>query len=637
MTRARFAVLALMCSAQFVVSAQQPVRDVAATTGTAIIRGVVTVDDAEHRPLRRARVQLSGRIMRDTVTDDAGRFEFRALPAGEYRINVEKAAYLAVAVGARQAGRSGTTIVLTDKQVIDVSASLAPGGVIAGTVRDTRGRAVAGVSVAVTQVPTPSDPAPSSLVSVVTDDRGDYRIFGLEPGRYLVAATAPWAVDRVPAGRRTEQQMDDLLAELARRFSGGNASISAQAPRPEATLPAPPRTAIGTMFYPGTPRADAATVVAVTSGSERSGIDITVAATRMAAIDGTVTGVPNPDRVELSLVVNSPLGESQSGGSPMLIRRPDAQGRFRYENLAPGRYTILARSAGRDGDPDVERATAGVSSYTGGAGAFPNSPIDAKSPGGIDFFYGKAQVDVDEGTDVAATLVLAPGATATGRVVLDASGTHAPLDVSKVRIIWNSLSSGSLTITNGTAITNGQQTRTVSELTADGAWMSRGIPPATFRLAASMPEDISSVWWLRSAMLNDRDLLDGPVDIQPGQDLSGIVFMFTDKHSELAGTLTTGAGKAATDYFIIVCPTDPALWTSGSRRVKSLRPSSDGRFSVKDLPAGEYAIAALTDVAPNEWNDPAWLAQVAPAGVKVTIVDGQKAVQDLRVGSGGSY
>jgi len=139
-------------------------------------------------------------------------------------------------------------------------------------------------------------------------------------------------------------------------------------------------------------------------------------------------------------------------------------------------------------------------------------------------------------------------------------------------------------------------------------------------------------WWLRSAVLNGRDLLDAAIDVQPGQDLSGIEFTLTDRHNELSGTLTTAEGKAATDYFIIVCPSDPRLWTPRSRRVKSLRPSSNGSFSVKDLPAGEYVIAALTDVAPGEWNDPQWLASVAPSGAKITIVNGEKTVQNLRVG-----
>jgi len=95
--------------------------------------------------------------------------------------------------------------------------------------------------------------------------------------------------------------------------------------------------------------------------------------------------------------------------------------------------------------------------------------------------------------------------------------------------------------------------------------------------------------------------------------------------------LTTAAGKAASDYFIIVCPADTRLWTRGSRRVKSLRPGSDGSFSATDLPAGDYMIVALTDVAPGDWNDPRWLASVAPSGVAVTIADGKKTVQDLQI------
>jgi len=61
------------------------------------------------------------------------------------------------------------------------------------------------------------------------------------------------------------------------------------------------------------------------------------------------------------------------------------------------------------------------------------------------------------------------------------------------------------------------------------------------------------------------------------------------------------------------------------------RPASDGRFSVADLPAGDYLIAALTDVEPDEWKRAEFLGQLVAAGVKVTIRDGERTVQDLRL------
>lgn len=105
----------------------------------------------------------------------------------------------------------------------------------------------------------------------------------------------------------------------------------------------------------------------------------------------------------------------------------------------------------------------------------------------------------------------------------------------------------------------------------------------------------------------------------------------SDRPSELSGTLQGPAGAPATDYFVIVLPVDRAMWIPESRRVQATRPGTDGRFIVHGLPGGEYLIAALTDVEPDEWNDPALLAQIALQSVKVTVRDGERTVQDLRL------
>ena len=70
------------------------------------------------------------------------------------------------------------------------------------------------------------------------------------------------------------------------------------------------------------------------------------------------------------------------------------------------------------------------------------------------------------------------------------------------------------------------------------------------------------------------------------------------------------------------------------RRIRSARPSTDGKFAFGGLPAGEYRIAAVIDVEPGAWNDPALLQQLLNASLPVRLVDGQPVVQDIRVSGG---
>src|SRR5207344_1908912 len=94
-------------------------------------------------------------------------------------------------------------------------------------------------------------------------------------------------------------------------------------------------------------------------------------------------------------------------------------------------------------------------------------------------------------------------------------------------------------------------------------------------------------------------------------------------------------GLPASDYFIIAFPSDKSLWTPGARRVVETRPASDGRYSIVGLPPGQYRIAALTDVETGEWNDPDFLSGLVGASIDVTLVEGQKLTQDLRLAGGG--
>jgi len=84
-------------------------------------------------------------------------------------------------------------------------------------------------------------------------------------------------------------------------------------------------------------------------------------------------------------------------------------------------------------------------------------------------------------------------------------------------------------------------------------------------------------------------------------------------------------------YDVLVFSVDPRHWFSGSRRTKTARPGSDGRYVIKDLPAGDYCVAVLGDVEPSQLGDPKFLEQVARSAVKVAEAEGRKVELDLTV------
>ena len=139
-------------------------------------------------------------------------------------------------------------------------------------------------------------------------------------------------------------------------------------------------------------------------------------------------------------------------------------------------------------------------------------------------------------------------------------------------------------------------------------------------------------------MLDNRDVMDTGFEVRPGEDVNGLTLTYTDRPAELSGVLTDAAARPASDYFIILFAADPQLWRVGARRIQYVRPGTDGRFQFSNLPAGKYLLAALTDVAPGEWLDPAFLKPLMTAAIEARVsrlfrLGGAHAVAALAYGT----
>jgi hypothetical protein len=361
------------------------------------------------------------------------------------------------------------------------------------------------------------------------------------------------------------------------------------------------------MYYPGTPLLRDATHLRLGSAEERLGLDFQLNPIPVCTISGVVTGVQSFTGIQISITPEGMRNVSSSNTNPSLSQLPDAQGRFLFTNVAPGTYRIVAR---------LNRAASASGSSSGGA---------------PEYVYGAADVDV-MGTDVAGvSLALQPGSTLAGRVRFDGLTHAAPADVTTIRINAMLPAGGSVLSTGNTIVGNIFSATSAVPLKADGSFDIKNIAPDTYAFFVSLPQDVTRDWWVRSAMVNGRDLLDAPLRFQSGVNYSDVVVTLTDRRTELSGRLETSSGAPATDYFIVVLPADRALWDAGPRRVRSARPASDGVFTFADLPPGDYRLAALVDVAPTQLRQPDWLTEIAAAGVPVTIAEGGKVRQDLRI------
>ncbi len=159
-------------------------------TGTSVISGIVVSDEAGMQPVRRAAVSArnsdSGAALM-LMTDDAGRFEFRDLPAGRFVVSVTKPGYVATTYGAQRPQTPGLTIALTDGQ--RVTGSQDSDAARRGDHRTRRGRAgTAGVKSANRRERT-RDRERRAVVPrlrLIRSNRRPWRVPALRAGRRVV-------------------------------------------------------------------------------------------------------------------------------------------------------------------------------------------------------------------------------------------------------------------------------------------------------------------------------------------------------------------------------------------------------------------------------------------------------------------
>ncbi|HEX7999121.1 MAG TPA: carboxypeptidase-like regulatory domain-containing protein [Pyrinomonadaceae bacterium] len=234
------------------------------------------------------------------TTDADGKFEVKNLRPGAYNVQVTAPGYVVLPEAGAELGsprlyRVGETVNFT----------LVKGGVITGTVTDSSGEPVIAATVRAVRVRKPTEQPAASFSYIMprmTDDRGIYRLYGIEPGIYVIAV-------------------------------GGSVQSYGSVNAYDGDAPT---------YYPSATRDNAAELT-VRAGEELTGIDVRYRGERGHTVSGFVSGqLSDPNSRYGGVSITLTQAASGMPESFTFIQSEDSTRSFALNGAADGEYFLTA-------------------------------------------------------------------------------------------------------------------------------------------------------------------------------------------------------------------------------------------------------------------------------------------------------
>lgn len=561
---------------------------------TATISGRVTTDTGA--PIRRAEIRATsnGGLTRFTTTDTDGRYLVRDLPAGDFTLHVSKSGFVPLYFGQRMPFERRTTLQLRPGTRVSADVRLPRAGAITGRIVDRTGEPVMGVRVQALRrrMVDGLRGLQATGAADTTDDQGSYRVYGLPPGEYYVAATP--------------RRVEDVTGRPAAGTILGRSTP---------------------IYYPGTANRDEAQRITVdVSGESRADLVLTeVRTSRVSGIVLTSNGTPATGAMVslLSRDLSVGGGDPADGLTPLqLMDDADAEGRFDIQGVPPGSFTLRVNtrpSISLPFDPATQRFTA--------------RPVLPPMETAI--------VPVTVDGDVAGlTVSTSPGGTVDIVLVPD-QGVSAPLpDNVRVTVRMGDRSElGLMTMSHGNGASNidirGSIQANALELLAPAGG---GPVPGQGMLTLPAPARVSvdglpANWALKAVLLGNEDVTDQPIAPRDGQTKT-LRVVLTDKITAVVGSIASSSftdnGNSAQGV-VLVFADDEKRWSYPSRFIRTAR-SDRGRFEVMGLPPNEeYRAVAVDYLEDGEEYDQDFLKRMRQRAARFTLRDGEQVALDLRL------
>jgi len=536
---------------------------------TCTVEGIVLRADT-NEPIRRAQVTLARSGRGESIrafTDVDGKFSLRDVPPGSYFLTAERQGFIRQGFGQRNTPQGGSALQLTPSQVVkDVVFRLVPWAVISGRVYDEEGEPLVGANVEVLRYSYSRGRRQLQRTQVVTtDDRGEYRIFGLQPGRYYVNASY---------------------------FSGGRVLSfgRGRGTRP-ATSAAPSDESYAPTYYPGTNDPSRALPLDLRGGQEVTGLDFSVQLLPTVRVRGRVTNGSTGAAVRGAMVVLTPR---ETELRAFFSRNQDvtdtAQGDFEIRGVIPGSYYLSATW------------------YDQGRSMSARIPLDVGSS------------DVE-----GMPLSLTPSGTLEGQIKVEGGGPLPSMPVpvqiegrGNVQIRINALRLALFASDDALANVLTAATR------SDGTFNFREVAPGTYSLALLDPP---TGYYLKSAALAGKDVLDSGLDLRGGSPGVPLDVTISPNGARLDGVVMADDQHAAPGAVVVLVPDAPRRnqWSL----FKLATADTSGQFSFQGIAPGEYKLFAWPDLEPGAHMDPEFLRPYESKGVVVRVEESGRYTQSL--------
>jgi beta-lactamase regulating signal transducer with metallopeptidase domain len=525
------------------------------------------------------------------MADAQGRFTIRDVAPGQYTLESDQAGFFDIP------GRQAIASVDAGKPA-NVSVPMLAGGTITGRVKNSAGKMLPNVNVTAFQITYINGkivPQPQS--AQFTDDRGEYRMFWLPPGDYVVVADPP----RYPvSGPATAPVV-------------GGPGVPVPAPGSLST-PQFMRT-----FYPRSLTTQDAGVISVKSGDQLSGMDIVVQKGATYKISGDIhaapyTGTaPPPGRGRGRGANADPNAPQRIQGYLGLEYRDPTIVDMRSTNLGgtvPSAGTFFLTSSG-----DGLRATFEVSDVLPGEYYLVPRVTQAVPTGLGNFNINRIPVDVRDKDVTGLAIELVPSVGVDGILTIDG---HAPGNVT-VRVAIGAVGNASPTY-------QGVPARAVIPKADDGTFTIANVPQTRYRveMGAGLPPDL----YVSDVRLSGISVFDAGFEI--GRELvEPLQVSLRSGAGTVEGVVRDGSSKPVANATVVVIPPDARR--ENRALYKTATSDAAGKFTVRGVAPGGYKLFAFEGLAGGEFYNSRFLSKFEFRGKSINVTQGGTTTESLTV------